>query len=150
MRHFGKTVGAVSKTRKRRNFSKQATEILNEYFYSHLSNPYPSEDAKEELARKCGITISQISNWFGNKRIRYKKNITKAQEEANMYAAKKAAVGGSAAYNMVSSTQGQMISPPPPLGVMPPSDGMYSMNVNGSDSYQSVSSMGTGVQSQVR
>merc|ERR1712210_261232 len=45
--------------RKRRNFSKQATEVLNEYFYSHLSNPYPSEEAKEELARKCGITVSQ-------------------------------------------------------------------------------------------
>ena len=47
--------------RKRRNFSKQATEVLNEYFYSHLSNPYPSEEAKEELARKCGITVSQVS-----------------------------------------------------------------------------------------
>lgn len=64
---------------------------MNEYFYSHLSNPYPSEEAKEELARKCGITVSQVSNWFGNKRIRYKKNIGKAQEEANLYAAKKAA-----------------------------------------------------------
>ncbi|TKR67879.1 hypothetical protein L596_023959 [Steinernema carpocapsae] len=79
--------------RKRRNFSKQATEVLNEYFYSHLSNPYPSEEAKEELARQCQITVSQVSNWFGNKRIRYKKNIAKAQEEANMYAAKKAAHG---------------------------------------------------------
>jgi len=46
--------------RKRRNFSKTATEVLNEYFYSHLSNPYPSEEAKEELARKCGITVSQV------------------------------------------------------------------------------------------
>jgi len=46
--------------RKRRNFSKQATEVLNEYFYSHLSNPYPSEEAKEELARKCNITVSQV------------------------------------------------------------------------------------------
>ncbi|XP_068445762.1 pre-B-cell leukemia transcription factor 1-like isoform X2 [Clinocottus analis] len=61
--------------RKRRNFNKQATEILNEYFYSHLSNPYPSEEAKEELAKKCAITVAQVSNWFGNKRIRYKKNI---------------------------------------------------------------------------
>jgi len=33
----------------------------------------------------------KVSNWFGNKRIRYKKNIGKAQEEANLYAAKKAA-----------------------------------------------------------
>uniref|UniRef100_A0A8C2KGI6 Pre-B-cell leukemia homeobox 2 n=1 Tax=Cyprinus carpio TaxID=7962 RepID=A0A8C2KGI6_CYPCA len=66
--------------RKRRNFSKQATEVLNEYFYSRLSNPYPSEEAKEEL----------VSNWFGNKRIRYKKNIGKFQEEANLYAMKTA------------------------------------------------------------
>lgn len=58
--------------RKRRNFSKQATEVLNEYFYSHLSNPYPSEEAKEELAKKCGITVSQVlfgsaGGWGGAK-----------------------------------------------------------------------------------
>lgn len=55
--------------RKRRNFSKQATEILNEYFYSHLSNPYPSEEAKEELARKCGISVAQVTGlikWFSS------------------------------------------------------------------------------------
>ena len=34
---------------------------------------------------RCAL---QVSNWFGNKRIRFKKNITKGQEEANMYAAK--------------------------------------------------------------
>lgn len=55
---------AVFFRRKRRNFSKQASEILNEYFYSHLSNPYPSEEAKEELARKCSITVSQVSENF--------------------------------------------------------------------------------------
>ncbi|CAC5402044.1 PBX1 [Mytilus coruscus] len=120
--------------RKRRNFSKQATEVLNEYFYSHLSNPYPSEEAKEELARKCQITVSQVSNWFGNKRIRYKKNIGKAQEEANMYAAKTAAAAaanvggghdgqGAAGYNLGSSQSG--------MG----GGGMY-MNLNG-DNYQS-------------
>uniref|UniRef100_W5MIR5 Pre-B-cell leukemia transcription factor 1 n=1 Tax=Lepisosteus oculatus TaxID=7918 RepID=W5MIR5_LEPOC len=51
--------------RKRRNFNKQATEVLNEYFYSHLSNPYPSEEAKEELAKKCGITVSQVRSGPG-------------------------------------------------------------------------------------
>ncbi|KAB0388165.1 hypothetical protein FD755_003121, partial [Muntiacus reevesi] len=76
--------------RKRQNFSKQATEVLNEYFYSHLSNPYPSEEAKEELARRGGISVSQVSNWFGNKRIRYKKNMRKFQEEATIYTAKTA------------------------------------------------------------
>jgi hypothetical protein len=30
----------------------------------------------------------QVSNWFGNKRIRFKKNITKGQEEASLYSAK--------------------------------------------------------------
>merc|ERR1719340_495010 len=93
--------------RKRRNFSKKSSEILNEYFYSHLSNPYPSEEAKEELGRKCGISVSQVSNWFGNKRIRYKKNIVKAQEEANMYAAKAA----QAAAVSPGGSPGPMMSP---------------------------------------
>ncbi|XP_065562855.1 homeobox protein extradenticle-like [Artemia franciscana] len=95
--------------RKRRNFSKPASETLNEWFYSHLSNPYPSEEAKEELARKCSITVSQVCNWFGNKRIRYKKNMGKSQEEANLYAAKKAA--GLSPYSL-AGTPGPMMSPP--------------------------------------
>ncbi|XP_029599588.1 pre-B-cell leukemia transcription factor 3 [Salmo trutta] len=101
--------------RKRRNFSKQATEILNEYFYSHLSNPYPSEEAKEELAKKCSITVSQgmgttitvsqVSNWFGNKRIRYKRNIGKFQEEANLYAAKTAVTATHAVAAAIHNSQ---------------------------------------------
>ena len=50
--------------RKRRNFSKKSSEILNEYFYSNLANPYPSEEVKEELARKCGITVSQVRHLY--------------------------------------------------------------------------------------
>ena len=34
--------------------------LLFQYFYSHLSNPYPSEEAKEELGRKCSISVSQV------------------------------------------------------------------------------------------
>ncbi|XP_043201000.1 homeobox protein extradenticle-like isoform X3 [Amphibalanus amphitrite] len=110
--------------RKRRNFTKTATEVLNEYFYANLSNPYPTEEVKEELARKCNITVSQVCNWFGNKRIRYKKNIGKAQEEANLYAAKKAA--GSSPYSMGGAgTPGPMMSPPP-------ADMGYNMSMNGS------------------
>ena len=44
----------------------------------------------------------QVNNWFGNKRIRYKKNIVKAQEEANMYAAKAAAAASPAQAAMIS------------------------------------------------
>merc|ERR1719300_90337 len=91
-----------ARRRERRNFSKTSQEILNEYFYANLANPYPSEEVKEELAKKCGISTQQVSNWFGNKRIRYKRNITKAQEEANMYAAKAAAAGSESPRSMMS------------------------------------------------
>lgn len=63
--------------------------------------------------------VSQVSNWFGNKRIRYKKNIGKAQEEANLYAAKKAA--GASPYSMggpPSGTATPMMSPAPPQDSM--------------------------------
>uniref|UniRef100_A0A672MZS9 Pre-B-cell leukemia transcription factor 3 n=1 Tax=Sinocyclocheilus grahami TaxID=75366 RepID=A0A672MZS9_SINGR len=149
--------------RKRRNFSKQATEILNEYFYSHLSNPYPSEEAKEELAKKCSITVSQnplkqgspnsVSNWFGNKRIRYKKNIGKFQEEANLYAAKTAVT---AAHAVAAAVQNSQTNSPttPNSGSsgsfnLPNSGDMFMsmQNLNG-DSYQGAH-VGANVQSQV-
>uniref|UniRef100_A0A665WLI4 Uncharacterized protein n=1 Tax=Echeneis naucrates TaxID=173247 RepID=A0A665WLI4_ECHNA len=95
--------------RKRRNFSKQATQILNEYFYSHLANPYPSEKVKDELSKKCSISVSQVANWFGNKRIRYKKNIAKFREEANLYAMKTAVDAAS-----LSSQTSQASSPATP------------------------------------
>ena len=60
--------------RRRRNFSKKASDILNEFFFANVRHPYPSEEDKQELAKKCGITVSQVCNWFGNKRIRYKKS----------------------------------------------------------------------------
>lgn len=54
-----------------------------------------------------GLHLSeQVSNWFGNKRIRYKKNITKAQEEANMYAAKTAAAAAANFHHSPTSTDG--------------------------------------------
>jgi len=82
--------------RKRRNFNKKSSDVLYEYFYANLTNPYPSDEVKEELGRQAGITVSQVNNWFGNKRIRYKRNTLKAQEEANVFAAKKAAALASA------------------------------------------------------
>ncbi|XP_022066065.1 pre-B-cell leukemia transcription factor 4 isoform X5 [Amphiprion ocellaris] len=118
--------------RKRRNFNKQATEVLNEYFYSHLSNPYPSEEAKEELAKKCGITVSQVSNWFGNKRIRYKKNIGKFQEEANLYAVKTAVDAAN-----VSAQASQANSPATPNSGSP---GSYSLSHTG-DTYLGLRSL---------
>ena len=48
--------------KRRKNFSKQATEVLNEYFYSHLDNPYPPDEVKTDLASQCNITVGQVSN----------------------------------------------------------------------------------------
>merc|ERR1719273_2626580 len=95
--------------RKRRNFGKKSSEILNEWFYSNLVNPYPSDEIKEELARKCGISVSQVCSWFGNKRIRYKRNTVKAQEEANLFAAKAAA-------SSVASTASNSVGTSPWIG----------------------------------
>ncbi|GMR41682.1 hypothetical protein PMAYCL1PPCAC_11877, partial [Pristionchus mayeri] len=67
--------------RKRRNFSKKATEILNNFFKNKIESPYPTEEEKEKLAKQCNITVAQVSNWFGNRRIRYKKNLVKVNEE---------------------------------------------------------------------
>ncbi|XP_054866196.1 pre-B-cell leukemia transcription factor 1-like isoform X1 [Amphiprion ocellaris] len=95
--------------RQRRNFSKQAVETLNEYFYSHLANPYPNEETKEELAKKCCISVAQVANWFGNKRIRYKKNVAKYQEEVNVYAMKTS--GDAASVSSVASSANSPATP---------------------------------------
>lgn len=39
------------------------------------------------LLRQLLSVCPQVSNWFGNKRIRYKKNMGKFQEEASIYTA---------------------------------------------------------------
>lgn len=46
--------------------------------------------AKQDNIELDILILFQVSNWFGNKRIRYKKNIGKFQEEANLYAVKTA------------------------------------------------------------
>jgi len=59
--------------RKRRSLSKKATEVLNNWFFDHIKDPYPSDEEKTLLASQCFLTLNQINNWFGNKRIRYKR-----------------------------------------------------------------------------
>ena len=58
-----------------------------------------------------------MSNWFGNKRIRYKKNIVKAQEEANAFATKKALELSNESHSASNSpypqASGGMMMPPP-------------------------------------
>jgi len=66
--------------KKRRALPKKAAESLSNWFFEHLNDPYPSEEEKSVLASAGGLTITQVNNWFGNKRIRYKRKCL--EEEA--------------------------------------------------------------------
>ena len=52
------------------HLSDDAVDIMNEWFQSHISNPYPSLTEKETLAQRSGITVKQVTAWFSNRRNR--------------------------------------------------------------------------------
>jgi len=59
--------------KRRRSLSKRATDLLNQWFFDHINDPYPSDEEKSMLAAQCVLSMNQVNNWFGNKRIRYKR-----------------------------------------------------------------------------
>ncbi|XP_042869564.1 homeobox protein six1-like [Penaeus japonicus] len=79
----GRPLGAVGKYRVRRKFplprtiwdgeetsycfKEKSRNVLREW-YAH--NPYPSPREKRELAEATGLTTTQVSNWFKNRRQR--------------------------------------------------------------------------------
>ncbi|CAK8690041.1 uncharacterized protein LOC143463199 [Clavelina lepadiformis] len=79
----GRPLGAVGKYRVRRKFplprsiwdgeetsycfKEKSRAVLREW-YTH--NPYPSPREKRELAEGTGLTVTQVSNWFKNRRQR--------------------------------------------------------------------------------
>ncbi|XP_041352406.1 homeobox protein six1a-like isoform X2 [Gigantopelta aegis] len=79
----GRPLGAVGKYRVRRKFplprtiwdgeetsycfKEKSRTVLREW-YSH--NPYPAPREKRELAEATGLTTTQVSNWFKNRRQR--------------------------------------------------------------------------------
>ena len=79
----GRPLGAVGKYRVRRKFPlprtiwdgeetsycfKEKSRTVLRDWYSH--NPYPSPREKRELAEATGLTTTQVSNWFKNRRQR--------------------------------------------------------------------------------
>lgn len=59
--------------KKHKSLPKKATQSLSQWFFEHIQNPYPTEQEKAMLAAAGGLTLTQVNNWFGNKRIRYKR-----------------------------------------------------------------------------
>ena len=62
--YFLKVPTKNSSRRKRRNFSKEAREILQDYYDAHNDHPYPSDEDKQALADRCGISVQQVSVYF--------------------------------------------------------------------------------------
>ncbi|KAG0438938.1 Homeobox protein HD-1 [Dictyocoela muelleri] len=54
---------------KSRRFPKSITDALEKYFEI---DQYPSDGNKSMLAKELGLTLTQVKNWFTNKRNRVK------------------------------------------------------------------------------
>ncbi|KAH8764363.1 hypothetical protein F5883DRAFT_497981 [Diaporthe sp. PMI_573] len=50
--------------------ARRSTKVLKEWFAAHSAHPYPSDQEKEELKERTGLSIRQISYWFVNARRR--------------------------------------------------------------------------------
>ena len=110
----GRPLGAVGKYRVRRKFplprtiwdgeetsycfKEKSRGVLREW-YAH--NPYPSPREKRELAEATGLTTTQVSNWFKNRRQR-----DRAAEAKERYAA---------CFPLLGQPREAFLSPPPLL-----------------------------------
>ncbi|KAG4070460.1 hypothetical protein HA402_005692 [Bradysia odoriphaga] len=107
----GRPLGAVGKYRVRRKFplprtiwdgeetsycfKEKSRSVLRDW-YTH--NPYPSPREKRELAEGTGLTTTQVSNWFKNRRQR-----DRAAEHKD--------IGGSEKQHLDSSSDSEMDTP---------------------------------------
>lgn len=53
-------------------FPRASIKILKDWMIEHIDHPYPTDEEKEALKARTGLTISQISNWMANTRRRQK------------------------------------------------------------------------------
>jgi hypothetical protein len=79
----GRPLGAVGRYRVRRKFplprtiwdgeetsycfKEKSRNVLRDWYHR---NPYPSPREKKDLAESTGLTTTQVSNWFKNRRQR--------------------------------------------------------------------------------
>jgi len=98
--------------RKRRSLSKRATEVLSHWFFEHINDPYPSDEEKSMLAAQCVLSLNQVNNWFGNKRIRYKRKCL--EEEARRNKAQSQVAGIPPSPGMLSNSPADFNNSPPP------------------------------------
>lgn len=85
-KYSGQVLQVAQSKKKKKNFGKDATDHLNMWygkyyflltfrFFNHLHDPYPTDEEKKVLAQQTNLNLSQVNNWFGNKRMRYKRKM---------------------------------------------------------------------------
>jgi hypothetical protein len=62
--------GSEGSTRTGVRFSRETVRLLRNWLSVHHIHPYPTEEEKEDLKRKTGLTKVQITNWLANARRR--------------------------------------------------------------------------------
>jgi hypothetical protein len=58
----------LDRLHKRANYSREVTEILNNWLDEHIHYPYPAEDERIELCQRTGLSRKQLRVWFINAR----------------------------------------------------------------------------------
>ena len=57
----GSEYGEPKHKRRRGNLPKAVTDIMRAWFQDHIAHPYPTEEEKQILMHRTGLTISQVS-----------------------------------------------------------------------------------------
>ena len=63
--------GSQAVKERRSKLPLRAVYALRSFFTAHVSHPYPTDEQKADLARQCGLTARQVTNWFTNTRRRF-------------------------------------------------------------------------------
>ncbi|XP_072532831.1 homeobox protein six1a-like [Salminus brasiliensis] len=121
----GRPLGAVGKYRVRRKFplprtiwdgeetsycfKEKSRSVLRDW-YTH--NPYPSPREKRELAQATGLSTTQVSNWFKNRRQRDR--AAEAKERESRPSRLSPLDGGGGGKSLMSSSEDDFTPPQSP------------------------------------
>eukprot|EP00954_Amorphochlora_amoebiformis_P021375 1345971-Amorphochlora_amoeboformis.AAC.1 len=115
----------IAISERRRKLPRRAREILAQWFNDHVIDPYPTDEERDELRLKTGLSDKQIHHWFTNRRKRDTKWRAKyllrgrgrrpktARADAEAAAAKAAAQAAAKAATTLSRMSYDHITPEP-------------------------------------
>ncbi len=49
----------------------EQVDILKTWFTNHYSRPYPTNEERDALVVQTGMNVTQVVNWFANRRRRH-------------------------------------------------------------------------------